>query len=329
MKVFNLRARPDKYQDTIELIEKCFGYKGNNSFKTDFYPLVKESNLSNCWAIEINGAVAAHAAASPRRFRLNGNEHTAIFIGGVVVDPVHRGEGLSSRLLEHIFKTYPECFCYMLWSDKVEMYKKRGFQPCVGLYEHPPLASQGADQKDEFVKASFSALSEEDFATLRRLYETAGETRVFRSKEDWKDIKEISSARVYVKRDSGGKLVNYFIKGKGQDLQGIIHEYGNLENAEEIRAHGKLWTSKPLGECVALYGCLARPGKNELFAKFIGDYTDNRIIVKSVGGDVRFIHQNDLHQTNTPEFLQGIFGPGQFAELNGIKPLFISGMDSV
>ena len=66
---------------------------------------------------------------------------------------------------------------------------------------------------------------------------------VFRSEEDWKELMSIKSASMFVKY-SENKIQSYFILGKGQDLQGIIHEYAfndiNTEITQEFSKNSVL-----------------------------------------------------------------------------------------
>ena len=44
---------------------------------------------------------------------------------------------------------------------------------------------------------------------------------------------------------------------------------------------------------------------------------------------VEFSFEKNSFALSHSEFLQGVFGPGQFEELNELSPLYISGLDSI
>lgn len=327
MKLSNLQARPDKYLDTLALIEKSFGYDEGNSFAVDFYPLMKEGNRKNCWILlddeTEEETVVAHCGALSKEFYIDGKSFSSIFIGGVAVDEAHRGQGHSSKLLKHIFATYPHAALYVLWSDKVEMYKKAGFQPCIELFQNPQRPSPSL-----FEETELSKLSKQELSDIISLYQNPREIRVHRSERDWKDLEKITSARLFIKRDQS-KISNYFFLDKGQDLNGVIHEYGHLKDRNEMSAHGLLWSSQSSKDAQALFGSLVRPGEFDNFKRFIQALSGKKITVESLGDEIKFRFDQKDFSMEVQEFLQGVMGPGRFQELNALPKLFISGMDSV
>ena len=322
MELTNLCAQPDKFMNTLSLIERSFGYNDKNSFEVDFYPLMKEENRKHCWIIEDNGEVLAHSAALEKEIRIKGESFPVLFIGGVSVDEQHRGKGLSSKLLKHIFHTYPQNALYILWSDKIDMYKKYGFQPCIELHEWPqqPKLSSG------FVETKIDELSADELASIKSLYQNESEIRIHRSNSDWDDIKKITSSSLYVKRKES-KITNYFFINKGQDLKGVAHEYGHLDDAEEITVHGKLWSTREGQESAVLFGSLVKPGNFSMFADLI--HALSGIKVSSSNESVSFSFENESYTMNMEDFLQGVLGPGRFEELSNTPKLFISGLDSI
>jgi hypothetical protein len=45
--------------------------------------------------------------------------------------------------------------------------------------------------------------------------------------------------------------------------------------------------------------------------------------------EVYFYFNDELLALKTEEFLQGVLGPAPFEELGDLKPIFISGLDSI
>ena len=99
---------------------------------------------------------------------------------------------------------------------------------------------------DGYKQVSFEQLSKISQIEIKKLYENyvnRNYISVARSDEDWNEVMTINSASLFVKsRDN--KIQSYFILGKGQDLQGIIHEYAfndmRIEITEEFSENSVL-----------------------------------------------------------------------------------------
>lgn len=325
MKVTNLRARPEKYQDTLSLIEAAFGYERENSFEVDFYPLIKKSNWDNCWVIEDKKEVVAHTAVVEKKFKIKQEFFSAHLIGGVAVDEKYRGQGLSRKLIEHVLQTYSSGSLYILWSEKTELYKKHKFHPCFELHERPQT-----NAKSSFLQASLGELSSDDLRSIITLYNSPSlnEVRVFRSERDWEDLKRVTSAKLFIKREEN-QITNYFFMDKGQDLGGVIHEYGDLKDAEEMASHGRLWSTKESKGSTALFGALVRPGKMDEFSKLAQAYAGLCLETPLAEENVSFSYQGTDFDMSLESFLQGLFGPGRFQELDGLPKFSVCGLDSV
>ncbi len=74
------------------------------------------------------------------------------------------------------------------------------------------------------------------------------------------------------------------------------------------------------------------PADLHKFSIFVATYTKNQIIVKHINQmkkEIFFEFQNETLALPIDEFLFGVFGPGYFEDLQDIKPIFISGLDSI
>lgn len=319
MKLTNLETDPDYYEDTISLIESAFGYKEDHSYDVDFYPLMSKSNWPNNYVVIDKDEVVAHTGVLKKKISLT-KEHHLAFIGGVAVREDYRGQGLASKLLNHALKEHSSTALHVLWSEKTELYEKFGFWPCVELYSCPK--TEGYSQFKKIVP------TEAEWKELERLYNSSNEVRVKRESNDWDQIKKIKSADVYTKEKSGS-IENYFVMNKGMDLNGIVHEYGSLDDAKEIMTHGNLWASKNVESSTPLFGSLIKIGELNAFKSFVSEFTKGALEIEAIVQEVRFKFKGELYSLTQEEFLQGIFGPGRLEELGEIPKLFISGMDSV
>ncbi len=124
---------------------------------------------------------------------------------------------------------------------------------------------------------------------------------------------------------------------KGQDLTGIIYEYGSHDDIvswlEQIQSLGKLWLGKELLETQQdQYQYMMAPGDTNEFTKLISTLTEGKVVIQGLNimkQEIYFEFNDEVLGMDVEEFLRGIFGPGSFEELSDIKPLFLSGLDSV
>lgn len=330
MKITTLNERPDKYGEVLKLIHECFRYDRTNNFAIDFFPLMKPENHRNCCIVlDDQDRVLGHAAVNERCFSFKETSHPVLLIGGVCVAPNARGKGLLHQLMRYIFRAYPHYALHILWSEKNEMYQQYRFYPCMQLIE----LDQTLGKSETFEQRKFHLLSQSEKSQIRQIYHNAGELRVHRNDSHWHDIENIKSSDLFIKRSCSDrdKIENYFFMNKGQDLTGIIHEYGSLEDLNDMRHYGKIWAIgeelKEFGQ--TLYGALFRIADPLLFKSFVEALTDKKILIQEIDEFVDFEFQGRNYHSYHMEFLQGIFGPGHFKELLPLPSLFISGLDSV
>lgn len=324
MELTNLATRPDKLMDTIDLIERCFQYSPQNSFQEDFFPLVEKRNLENCWIlISEEDQVIAHSGCMIRKLAVGNADINVLLIGGVAVDESHRGKGYSSKILNHILKKYSDVALQILWSDKVQMYKKLGFFPCIDLYEVSKTSGVSS-----FYETTLAKLSDRELECIQQLYQNSNDFRLRRTLEDWRILADIKSSKLFIKA-SHQEITNYFFINKGQDLQGVIHEFAHLSDLDEMRTFGKIWSPTKLEDSINLFGCLARIGQHQQFKRAIRLLTNEKIEVFSIKENIGFKFQTDNYELDTEEFLQGVLGPNRFEELKDLSPIYISGLDSI
>lgn len=331
----NLKESPSLRAETLALIEKSFQYQSPFSFEQDFAPLMDPANSHNSFVYtDESGKVVAHIGAKEKIVRLGKSEHTICLLGGIAVDEAKRGEGLFRSLMEDVLsEKRSDCAFFLLWSDQEKLYQKFGFTLAGAQYEYGK-----SGKPDSYLKSTYSSLSEADKKSLRSLFENSFARTYLtplRTEEDWKIIERMGSADLYIKK-KGEELVSYFFLGKGQDLTGIIYEYGFTGNLEdftpEIRAYGTVWTGTPVAqENTQQFQFMLAPADRNLFTSFIADYTKAFLIreVSLMKGEVFFDFGEETLMLEIPEFLRGVFGPGAFEELGEIRPLFLSGLDSV
>jgi predicted N-acetyltransferase YhbS len=332
----NLKESPLLVKETLKLIEKSFQYKKPFTFKEDFAPLIHPSNHHNCFIFtDENNKVIAHIGMKDKILRVNGNDHVICLLGGIAVDEERRGEGIFRTLMEDVIsEKRSDCAFFLLWSDQEKLYKKFGFSLCGAQYEY--IKTEG---KGSFEKTKYSALSSQEQAAIHFLFEKSFSHTYLtpaRTTEDWELIAETASADLYIKRDKE-RVISYFFMNKGQDLSGIIYEYGCQDEmksfVDEARQYGTLWTGMPIADSnTQQFQFMLATADRKLFANFVLDYTRGQFQLRDINqikGEVYFDFADETLSLEIPEFLRGILGPGAFEELGDLSPIFISGLDSI
>lgn len=223
------------------MIEQSFGYDENNSFEIDFYPLINEKNLSNCFIAHESNNVLAFIGLKKRNIQINNKECRVNLWGGICTNEQYRGQGIFSKLFEKALQDNDHCDFHFLWSEKYDLYEKFGFLPSFDQHEFKEIKSKTHLNYNE---KKYSDLSEKEKSELYYLYEkkTQDYYMLKRSKKDWQDLFKTSSSNLYLYKEDE-KIISYFIKNKGADLGNIIHEYSyqNSEQLTSILNYGDIW----------------------------------------------------------------------------------------
>lgn len=328
MKITNLKESPLLKEQTIDLIEKSFGYESENSFEIDFYPLINEKNHSHCHLLVDGETVVAHIGALSRKISLEKKDYTFTMFGGIAVNEDYRGKGHFSELFNSVLARYKESCFHLLWSDKLDLYEKFNFHPCIELNQYEQKNNnESYPQLYEVEQTYLIDLAQEDLEQIKKLYTKSHELRVERNDSDWDDLKSITSSQLYLVYSNDG-LVNYFFKDKGQDLTQIIHEYGYIdkEQLELMQNFGIVWSPQVFPDNGPLYASLLRIQNEELFKSLVQNYSP--IKVSKIKENIEFEFENNNYRLTQAEFLQGLFGPSRFEEIS-TPYFFVSGLDSI
>lgn len=333
--IFPLKEKPSCFEATIKLIEKSFDYKSPNTFKIDFAPLIDKSNHHNSFIyIDENENVLAHIGVKERIITLGKKKFTVCLLGGIAVDENRRGEGIFQTLLQDVLaEKRSDTTFFLLWSNLEKLYNKFGFHLCGTQFE---LSER--EEKSPFIKTTLAALHEDERKQIRNLYETSFSKQYLsleRNDEDWNLITQITSADLFVQKHNG-RIESYYFQNKGQDLPGIIYEYGTKNDfvsyLKELSKYGKVWTGADFVPSENLqFQFFMAPGDLRLFTDFISTMTNDVFKIRNINimtQEVFFDFNDETLSLETPEFLRGVFGPGVFEEIE-LKPFFVSGLDSI
>ena len=331
MKITTLKDSPQYIPQTQALIEQAFGYTEGNKFSIDFYPLYNKKNFHNCFIALEDNQVVAHIGCREVAFDLG--EHIPVnMFGGIAVKEEVRGKGYFKKLFQYALEQYSQVALSFLWSDKLELYEKFQFYPCLDLNQYSQLDSasgSGSGSKYSIEQTKLAILDPNSLNQLAQIYTLSEEIRLVRDTQAWQDLCHIDSAQLYLIK-KGDVIVNYFIKNKGQDLQNIIHEYGYLDEEQLplMRNHGIVWSAidQNLGQ-QKLYGSVVKIQDESLFKSLVENISNIKMLELSES-EITVQIADEIFTLSQKDFLAGFFGPNHFKEIES-EPLFISGLDSI
>lgn len=334
-KIFRLSEKPSCFEATLKLIEESFHYQKPYSFEIDFAPLVDESNHHNCFILlDDSENVVAHIGVKDRFININNQNLPLTLIGGIAVNESRRGEGNFQALFQDVLaEKRSDTSLFLLWSDLEKLYNKFGFYLCGSQFEvSSPLI------ESPYIKTRYADLVPDEQKQIQGLYENSFSKTyltLVRDEKEWELISKTTSADLYLQKHNG-RIQSYYFQNKGQDLPGIIYEYGTKNDLtpfiKEISSYGKLWTgSDILPTDNTQFQFFMAPGDLKLFADLVYLYTNKEFAIRNINlmkQEVFFDFKEETLSLELSEFIRGVFGPGTFEELQ-VPAFFISGLDSI
>jgi GNAT superfamily N-acetyltransferase len=261
-----------------KLVSDSFGYRGTHTFFDDF-PIWKSIHVKR-FGIFIGERLVSHAGI--RFCEMNnpdGKKIPVAMVGAVATDENFRGQGLSSRILEHLCKLSEanQCDWTLLWGSEHEFYRKFGFELQGEQFQGPLQELQ--------------QLPENEIPRVKRGWDE----RIFES------LMHNRNGIVIGNHDhdwiAGHSTVNWFYQDmpfafvgfeRGLDLSHIIHEFGGDEKGLQLLCSFVLsldpeatilGTRKKLMEMgfedsalIEEYLCLARPHSAKAGLKWQDDF---------------------------------------------------------
>ncbi|MBT7608561.1 MAG: GNAT family N-acetyltransferase [Bacteriovoracaceae bacterium] len=340
--MMNLKDQPEYYQQTLSLIEKSFGYNEKYSFAIDFAPLLDQSNWHHCFILldEEKKNVIAHIALKERDLLLNNTSYKIGLIGGICVEKEFRGKGIFKSFIEKVMRLNELSYlAYLLWSDQADLYSKFNFYQVGGQIQLGQSSNYNLENLG-FERTDWIDISASEFLEITNLYDQyiSKMISIKRSLADWNLIKKIHSTKLYIKR-SNNEIVSYLFLGKGQDLQGIIHEFiykeGDGKSLIAKLNEYKLWLPEGIAiektNSQSFYTTFLRISDPCLFKEFVNQWSNGKVKIVSFEKDKLFFQFLDKeYNTNTEEFLKYLLGPSPLMEFKEFfKPFLISGLDSI
>lgn len=334
-KIFPLSQNPSRLNEVIKLVEECFDYQVPNSFLVDFAPLMAQENLHNCYVYEDeNKKIIAHIGVKEKFIQLNEYKFSITLLGGIAVDSAYRGKGLFKELMTHVLsEKKSDTTFFLLWSDQSKLYEKFGFHLCGTQFEYSEK-----NLTSPYIETTYSHLTDVQKKQIQDLYQNSFQKNYLtfeRTLNDWETISKITSAKIFIEIKKE-EIMSYYFKGKGQDLNEIIYEYGSQSDFKsyisQLMNWGKVWSSMDIGiEGQMQYQFLISPGDQKLFSNFVYELTQEKIKIEHINlikKEVFFKYNDELLVLGIQDFLQGIWGPGKFEEIDSTT-FFVSGIDSI
>ena len=316
MRYSTLAQCPHLKEEVFSLVEREFGYDPNHSFQEDFLPLVHESNWENCHLVIVGDAVVAHAAIRKETLAYRHIQTPIALVGGIAVASSFRGRGIFKELFQRFINIYENSISFfLLWSKETALYEKFHFFEFGIVYENDLGGGTFAYQRVEDISPYTK--------DLKVLYDKNHQhtLTIRRGSEKWKIIEQMKSLDFYLLLKEG-KVHAYYVKNKGQDLQGIVHEFSNSRGIREKR----VWSPTPIGKVQSTFFTgHFRVGNPQLLSLFI-EKLSGIIITDWQKGRVSFSLEKKRFQLPEKDFILTLWGT---SESFFVPPIAIGGIDSV
>ncbi|MGB0453623.1 MAG: GNAT family N-acetyltransferase [Bacteriovoracaceae bacterium] len=340
-KVLRLSDRAEFGDQVIQAMEREFGYDPENKAITDFFPLLNSHNFSNNFILieEETETLIGHIGTKPRVWSIGGVEFPIVLMGGIFIDNKFQGHGLFRNFFQEVLSLIdPNTLFSILWSDKMDLYKKFGFIELGGQIQ----AQEHYKELEDYKKVSQRDLTDEQLKEIKSLFEQMHSKWLMphRTSEDWKEWQNVESASLYIKEENK-RIVSYYLKDKGQDLKDMIHEIGidqSLFETELLKfKDNRSWIPMQLFQLDETFfqlqvSCLAKAINQNVVQKFIEVFCSSKIKVLELLEDsiIKVEIQNEVFDFHIEDLLQIILGPTVVDDFQGnFRGLYFPGIDSI
>lgn len=215
--------RETELPQVLKFLDQKLRNEASWSIAAEYPTAFAPNNLHNMRIIADEGGVLSHAVLKPLIVKSPHVIFKVGAIGSVVTDDEHRGQGLSTQILEDCLKTAQSqsCDIAILWTDLFDFYRRMGFE--LAGSEISFVIEENFDITPTNLR--FSTDSKVSPDAIYRLYATHSVNSV-RTIEETRKFLSIPQTKVYTAWEPNGQLAAYAIEGKGVDLGGYIHEWG-------------------------------------------------------------------------------------------------------
>ncbi len=194
----------------------------------EYGPLLAEPGAAEHVVCRVGGTLASHVLWRVAEARAGGVTLPIGMIGLVYTDPRFRGQGIATRALEAAL----EELCLRgsvlaaLWSEKREFYERLGFAP--GGVERmfridAAVCASARDALGAIGGVEVGVCAAGDWPRLEALH-AARSSRVLRPAGWLERLAAAPDCELRVARRAG-RITAYAACGRGDDLQGVIHDW--------------------------------------------------------------------------------------------------------
>ncbi|MEM6571688.1 MAG: GNAT family N-acetyltransferase [Planctomycetota bacterium] len=188
------------------------------------YPLVFEKGArGRIETVEVDGTIASTCAWLARTLIAPGANLPIALVGSVATSSEHRGRGLGTLTLEKATAAAAAegAALMLLWADDPTWYQERGWVP---------FGSENVfvvEQENAFLLPEpdgVRPIEAKDRVAVHELY-CKHLSRADRTLEDTITMLGVPNMTTLV-REHEGEIVGYACVGRGEDLGGVVHEWG-------------------------------------------------------------------------------------------------------
>lgn len=215
-----------EFPQVVEFLDQKLRNQVSWSIAKEYPTALTKTNIHNMRIISNGPEILSHAVLKPLIVKTPHLILKVGAIGSVVTDEKHRGQGLSSQIINSCLEeaARQNCDIGILWSGIPEFYQKLGFK-MAGFEESyvidKPLTTTATQLK-------FKVGAQIAPEALLRIYQQHTVT-THRTVEEMKKFLQIPNSQIYSAWGPQGTLEAFAVEGKGADLTDYIHEWaGNV-----------------------------------------------------------------------------------------------------
>ena len=211
--------REAELPQVLDFLNKKLRSEANWSIAAEYPTALTPNNLHNMRIIADDDKVLSHAVMKPLIIKSPHVIYKVGAIGSVVTDDQHRGQGLSTQVIQDCLKSASEqsCDIAILWTDLFDFYRRLGFE--LAGSEISFIIEENFEVPAHTLR--FSTDSKVSPDAIYRLYSQHSVNSV-RTIEETRKFLSIPETKVYTAWEPNGQLAAYAIEGKGIDLGGIF-----------------------------------------------------------------------------------------------------------
>jgi len=210
------QVRPSEYPGLLRLVNHAFmGATWKRGMESLFPWHLGPENRRNLWVLVEDGRVVSHVGVTKRAVSIHGIRVPIGLMSAVVTDPLYRGKGLATRLIDFLKVRHDrEGLDLYYISGNRDLYRRIGAVP-VGRHLHFTL-SPAALHLFAYPEVTVRAAHAGDLKPIAQMY-AREPVRVLRPDADFRRVFRagwagISPARFYV-AEAAGRVTAYFVAG--------------------------------------------------------------------------------------------------------------------